>query len=127
MKKKKTKEEVKERLKEHFRPEFLNRIDETVYFEALTLDDLNKIVDIQVNYLKDLLKERKIDFEITPDAKDKLALEGYNPIYGARPLKRVIRQKIENPLSKAILKGEFTDGDKIIIDVKDDEITFNKG
>ncbi len=125
--KEKTKEEVKERLKEHFRPEFLNRIDETVYFEALTLDDLNKIVDIQVNYLKDLLKERKIDFEITPDAKDKLALEGYNPIYGARPLKRVIRQKIENPLSKAILKGEFTDGDKIIIDVKDDEITFNKG
>ena len=91
------------------------------------MDDLNKIVDIQVNYLKDLLKERKIDFEITPDAKDKLALEGYNPIYGARPLKRVIRQKIENPLSKAILKGEFTDGDKIIIDVKDDEITFNKG
>ena len=125
--KEKTKEEVKERLKEHFRPEFLNRIDETVYFEALTLDDLNKIVDIQVNYLKDLLKERKIDFEITPDAKDKLALEGYNPIYGARPLKRVIRQKIENPLSKAILKGEFTDGDKIIIDVNDDEITFNKG
>ena len=80
-----------------------------------------------VNYLKALLKETKIDFEITPDAKDILALEGYNPIYGARPLKRVIRQKIENPLSKAILKGEFTDGDKIIIDVKDDEITFNKG
>lgn len=125
--KEKTKEEVKERLKEHFRPEFLNRIDETVYFEALTLDDLNKIVDIQVNYLRNLLQERKIDFEITPDAKDKLALEGYNPIYGARPLKRVIRQKIENPLSKAILKGEFTDGDKIIIDVKDDEIIFNKG
>ena len=125
--KEKTKEEVKERLKEHFRPEFLNRIDETVYFEALTLDDLNKIVDIQVNYLRNLLQERKIDFEITPDAKDKLALEGYNPIYGARPLKRVIRQKIENPLSKAILKGEFTDGDKIIIDIKDDEIIFNKG
>lgn len=124
--KEKTKDEVKERLKEHFRPEFLNRIDETVYFEALTLSDLNKIVDIQINYLRNLLQERKIEFEITNDAKDKLALDGYNPMYGARPLKRIIRQKIENPLSKAILKGEFTDGDKILIDVKDDEITFSK-
>lgn len=120
----KTKELVKERLKEHFRPEFLNRIDETVYFEALTLSDLNRIVDIQIDYLRNLLKERKIEFEITNDAKDKLALDGYNPVYGARPLKRIIRQQIENPLSKAILKGEFKDGDKIKIDVKNDTIVF---
>ncbi|MDO5436684.1 MAG: ATP-dependent chaperone ClpB [bacterium] len=125
--KEKTKELVKERLKEHFRPEFLNRIDETVYFEALTLSDLNRIVDIQIDYLRNLLKERKIEFEITNDAKDKLALDGYNPVYGARPLKRIIRQQIENPLSKAILKGEFKDGDKIKIDVKNDTIVFEKG
>ena len=102
--KEKTKEEVKERLKEHFRPEFLNRIDETVYFEALTLDDLNKIVDIQVNYLRNLLQERKIDFEITPDAKDKLALEGYNPIYGARPLKACNKTKNRKPSVKSNFK-----------------------
>lgn len=125
--KEKTKEEVKERLKEHFRPEFLNRIDETVYFDALTLADLNKIVDIQIEYLKKLLSDKKIDFEITNDAKEKLALDGYNPVYGARPLKRAIRQEIENPLSKKLLQGEFKDGDKIIIDSKDDEIVFNKG
>ena len=76
--------------------------------------------------LNSTVQERKIEFEITNDAKDKLALDGYNPMYGARPLKRIIRQKIENPLSKAILKGEFTDGDKILIDDKDDEITFSK-
>lgn len=124
--KEKTEDEVKTRLKECFRPEFLNRIDETVYFEALTLDNLNKIVDIQMNYLRELLKDRKIEFEISNDAKDKLALEGYNPVYGARPLKKVIRQQIENPLSKAILNGEFKDGNKILIDVKNDEIVFDR-
>ena len=123
--KEKTKEEVKERLKEHFRPEFLNRIDETVYFEALTLDDLNKIVDIQVNYLRNLLQERKIDFEITPDAKDKLALEGYNPIYGARPLKRAIQDHIENGLSRLLLAGNVKPGDTVTVGAKGDEFTFD--
>ncbi len=122
----KTKEEVTEKLRSYFKPEFLNRIDETVFFEALRLEDLNKIVDIQVKYLRKLLAERKIEFEITDDAKDKLALEGYNPIYGARPLKRVIRSQIENPLSKELLLGHFTDGDKILIDVKDEKIAFEK-
>lgn len=122
----KTKEEVTEKLRSYFKPEFLNRIDETVFFEALRLEDLNKIVDIQIKYLRKLLAERKIEFEITDDAKDKLALEGYNPIYGARPLKRVIRSQIENPLSKELLLGHFTDGDKILIDVKDEKIAFEK-
>ena len=124
--KEKTKEEVKERLKEYFKPEFLNRIDETVYFEALNLSDLNKIVDIQIEYLKNLLKDKKIEIEITNDAKDKLAIDGYNPIYGARPLKRTIRQQIENPLSKMLIKGEFIENNKIKIDIKDDEIIFSK-
>ena len=121
-----TKEEVTQRLRDYFKPEFLNRIDETVFFDALKLDDLQRIVEIQVQYLKNLLSQRKIEIEITPEAKQRLALNGYNPIYGARPLKREIRQSIENPLSKALLKGEFTDGDKIKIDEVDDKITFSK-
>ena len=110
----------------YFKPEFLNRIDETVFFDALRLEDLSRIVDIQVQYLRKLLAERKIEFEITDDAKGKLALEGYNPIYGARPLKRAIRAQVENPLSKELLLGHFNDGDKILIDVKDDKIIFEK-
>ena len=124
--KEKTKEEVMEKLRAHFRPEFLNRIDETVFFDALRLEDLSRIVDIQVQYLRKLLEERKIEFEITEDAKEKLALDGYNPIYGARPLKRAIRAQIENPLSKELLLGHFNDGDKILITVQDDKIVFEK-
>jgi len=124
--KEKTKEDVTEKLRNYFKPEFLNRIDETVFFEALRLEDLKHIVDIQVQYLKRLLDERKIEFEITEDAKEKLALDGYNPIYGARPLKRAIRAQIENPLSKELLLGHFTDGDKILIDIQDDKIVFEK-
>ena len=124
--KEKTKEEVTEKLRAYFKPEFLNRIDETVFFDALRLEDLSRIVDIQVQYLRKLLAERKIEFEITDDAKGKLALEGYNPIYGARPLKRAIRAQVENPLSKELLLGHFNDGDKILIDVKDDKIIFEK-
>ena len=79
-----------------------------------------------MEHLKSLLDERKITFEITQDAKEFLATRGFNPIYGARPLKRVIRQMIENPLSKLILAQKFIDGDKIKIDVNNDEITFDK-
>ncbi len=120
------KEEIMQKLREYFKPEFLNRIDETIFFDALTLENLSKIVDIQIEYLKELLKERKIELYITQDAKEHLAIQGYNPMYGARPLKRTIRQLIENPLSKELLKGKFKDGDKIEIDFKDDEIKFKK-
>ena len=120
------KEEITSKLREYFKPEFLNRIDETIFFDALTLDNLSHIVDIQVEYLKELLKERKIEISITSEAKEHLALQGYNPMYGARPLKRTIRQLIENPLSKLLLKGTFKDNDKIKIDFKDDEIKFEK-
>ena len=85
------------------------------------------IVDIQVDYLKKLLAERKIELEISPDAKNQLAILGYNPIYGARPLKRTIRQEIENPLSKLLLGKEFSDGDKIIVEYCDDRFEFKKG
>jgi len=120
------KESVMELMKQHFKPEFLNRIDEVVFFKGLTLDQLTEIVDIQMQGLKKLLVERSIEIEITDDAKEVLAARGYNPAYGARPLKRVIRQDIENPLSRKILEGEFTEGDKILIDLENDDIVFRK-
>lgn len=121
-----TKEKVLEVLRTRFKPEFLNRIDETIFFRALNMQDLTKIVDIQMDYLRRLLKDQEIEFEITPDAKEFLATRGFNPVYGARPLKRVIRQLIENPLSKQILAQKFIRGDKVIIDVENDEIVFRK-
>ena len=87
---------------------------------------MSKIVDIQADYLRRLLKDQEIELEISDDAKELLATRGFNPVYGARPLKRVIRQMVENPLSKELLKGKFMRGDKLLIDVKDDEIVFEK-
>ncbi len=121
-----TKEEINELLKIKFKPEFLNRIDETIFFKALTLQQLSAIVDIQMEYLRKLLAEQEIEFTITNEAKELLATKGFNPIYGARPLKRVIRQTVENPLAKEILQQKFIRGDKLTVDVKDDEIVFIK-
>ena len=122
-----TKEKVMAIMRERFKPEFLNRVDETIFFKALNLTQLSAIVDIQMEHLKGLLKEKELDVVISDDAKEFLATRGFNPIYGARPLKRVIRQLVENPLSKEILSNKFIRGDKILIDVnKDDEITFDK-
>ena len=122
-----TKEKVLEVLRSRFKPEFLNRIDETIFFRALNMQDLTKIVDIQMDYLRRLLKDQELEFAITDDAKEFLATRGFNPVYGARPLKRVIRQLIENPLSKQILSQKFLRGDKVVIDVEYDEIVFKKG
>ena len=121
-----TKESVLEVLRSHFKPEFLNRIDETIFFRALTLPQLSKIVDIQMDYLRKLLKEQELDFEISDEAKEFLATQGFNPVYGARPLKRVIRQMVENPLSKELLSQKFLKGDTVKIDLQDDKIVFTK-
>lgn len=121
-----TKDEVLEVLRQHFKPEFLNRIDETIFFRALSLQQLSKIVDIQTDYLRKLLKEQDIDLEITDEAKEFLATKGFEPVYGARPLKRVIQQQLENPLSKKLLSHEFISGDCIKIGVEDDKLTFTK-
>ena len=121
-----TKDKVMEVLRSRFKPEFLNRIDETIFFRALTLQQLSHIVDLQMEYLRRLLKDQEIELEITDDAKDLLATRGFNPVYGARPLKRVIRQMVENPLSKQILSQKFLRGDKLVIDVDNDEIVFKK-
>ena len=121
-----TKEKVNAIMREKFKPEFLNRVDETIFFKALTLHQLSAIVDIQAENLRNLLKEHNISVEISDDAKELLATRGFNPIYGARPLKRVIRQMVENPLSKLILAQKFIDGDCIKIDVQNDELVFEK-
>lgn len=122
-----TKTKVLDILKTRFKPEFLNRIDETIFFKALTLQQLSNIVDIQMDYLRRLLKEQEISLEVTDEAKELLATRGFNPIYGARPLKRVIRQMVENPLSKELLKQNFENGDKLVVDVENDEIVFRHG
>ena len=119
-----TKEQVMDLMKEHFKPEFLNRIDDIVFFKALTLQQLQAIVDIYFAGLKKLFEDRDIKLLITNDAKELLATNGFNPVYGARPLKRTIRQLVENPLAKKILAQEFKEGDTITVDADGDEIVF---
>src|SRR5574344_1482578 len=117
-----TKDKVMELMKEKFKPEFLNRIDEIVFFKALTLMQLQAIVDIYFANLQKLFAEKEIKLKITDDAKEMLATQGFNPVYGARPLKRTIRQLVENPLAKKILAQEFKAGDTITVDSNDEEI-----
>ena len=117
---------VNELLKTKFRPEFLNRVDEIILFHKLTKSDLMKIVDIQISYLASRLAERKISIQLTDHAKSWLAEHGYDPNYGARPLKRLIQREIENPLALKLLSGEFKEHDTIEIDVKEDKLSFKK-
>ncbi len=119
-------EKVMEALRAHFRPEFLNRIDETVVFHALKASELKQIVTIQLSILNKRLADRKIEVKPTDAASEWLANTGYDPVYGARPLKRLIQREIENPLALKLLEGEFNDGDTITIDEHDDELTFSK-
>ncbi|NPA93933.1 MAG: ATP-dependent chaperone ClpB [Thermodesulfobacteria bacterium] len=119
---------VMEALRAQFRPEFLNRIDDIIIFHALSKEHLAKIVEIQVGYLADRLKESGYDLEITDKAKEWLAEVGYDPNYGARPLKRAIQRYIEDPLALEILEGVFKEGDKIIVDLdENNHVIFRKG
>ncbi|WP_447980473.1 ATP-dependent chaperone ClpB [Candidatus Nitrospira bockiana] len=106
-------------LRRHFRPEFLNRVDETVVFHPLTSDDLIQIVDIQLGRLRERLAERRITLALTPAALRDVARRGYDPVYGARPLKRLIQQDIETPIARLLVKGELRDGDTATVDLKD--------
>jgi ATP-dependent Clp protease ATP-binding subunit ClpB len=108
----------------HFRPEFLNRIDEVVVFRRLTTDELAEIVDIQVGRLAARLMDRRITLDVTGDARSWLAEHGYDPVYGARPLQRLIRKQIEDPLAIALLEGRFGDGDTVAVTVSGDELTL---
>jgi ATP-dependent Clp protease ATP-binding subunit ClpB len=119
---------VMEMLKGHFRPEFLNRVDETIVFHPLSKDQLTRIVDVQLEHLRKRLASRNLKLQISDAARRLLADEGYDPNYGARPLKRVIQHRIENPLASRILKGEFAEGDTISVDVDaaKQEFTFER-
>ncbi|MGI9248595.1 MAG: ATP-dependent chaperone ClpB [Woeseiaceae bacterium] len=108
----------------HFRPEFINRIDDVVVFHPLGRKHIRKIVDIQLSYLHDRLAERDIRISLSNDARDKLAAAGFDPVYGARPLKRAIQQQVENPLAQEILQGKFKPGDVIEVGVTDDKLDF---
>lgn len=120
------KEAVLDALRKHFRPEFLNRIDETVVFHALSQEQIREIVTLQINILNKRLADRKMVIEPTVRALDWLAAQGYDPMYGARPLKRIIQRYIENELSLKLLEGMFTDGSHLQIDEANDDLVFKK-
>ena len=115
---------VMSELREHFRPEFLNRVDETVVFHALEPEQLTKIVEIQLERLRARLTERRISLSITPEALRYLGERGYDPVYGARPLKRLIQQEIETPMARQLVKGELRDGDTATVELKDHHIVI---
>jgi ATP-dependent Clp protease ATP-binding subunit ClpB len=119
-------DKVMEELDRTFQPEFLNRVDEIILFRGLTKDDLEQIVDIQVRHLRELLAERNVALELTDAARRYLAETGYDPVYGARPLKRVIQREVQDALALALLRGEFGEGDTVQVDARDGEIAFEK-
>ncbi len=111
-------------LREFFRPEFLNRVDEVIIFEPLTEKELEQIVDLMVDEVRSRLSDRGIALELTEPAKAKLVKQGYDPVFGARPLRRVVTREVESPLSKRILAGEFREDDTVVMDATDDGYTF---
>jgi ATP-dependent Clp protease ATP-binding subunit ClpB len=115
-----------EELRERFRPEFLNRIDEVVGFEPLTREQLSEIVELQLGRLRQRLAERKIELEVTDAAKELIAEEGWDPAYGARPLKRAIQRLLENPLALELLEGRFSEGDVVRVDAREGELVFER-
>jgi ATP-dependent Clp protease ATP-binding subunit ClpB len=117
---------VKDALKKMFKPEFLNRIDEIIVFHMLTRQDLRRIVDIQLSYLRRRLVERGIAVEYSDAARELIMDEGFDPVYGARPLKRTIQQRLENALAAELLAGKFAEGDKVRIDANQHKFAFEK-
>ena len=117
---------VMEIVKHHFRPEFINRIDDLVVFHPLSREQVRMIADIQINGLRKRLASRDLSLEISDPALDKIASVGFDPVYGARPLKRAIQDYLENPLSKQILSGNFVEGDTIMVDIDNEQIIFDK-
>ena len=111
----------------HFRPEFINRIDEAVVFHPLGREQIRSITAIQIDYLRKRLTERELGLKLSEAALDKLGEAGFDPVYGARPLKRAIQQQLENPLAQEILRGEFGPGDVIKVGVREGEFVFKKG
>ncbi|MBK9240804.1 MAG: ATP-dependent chaperone ClpB [Acidobacteria bacterium] len=115
-----------EALRAHFRPEFLNRIDEIVFFDALSKADIRKVIDIQLRSLLKRLEERKIVLEMTDAARDLLVEEGYDPVYGARPLKRTLQRRVLDPLAMGVLQGDFKEGDTVVADAADGHVALRR-
>jgi ATP-dependent Clp protease ATP-binding subunit ClpB len=113
-------------LRAHFRPEFLNRVDDIIVFHSLSRDDLKEIVDIQTERLRSMLEDRQMSIELTDDAKNFIVAHGYDPAYGARPIKRTLQRLVSDPLSLAILEGRFSEGDTILVSVNGDGLKFEK-
>ena len=113
-------------LRSTFKPEFLNRVDDIIIFHPLGLEQIGAIVELQLKRLRKLLADRNLSLEISDAAKKKLAEEGYDPAFGARPLKRAIQREIQNPLALAVLEGKFGDGDTISAEVEGEDIVFRK-
>jgi ATP-dependent Clp protease ATP-binding subunit ClpB len=118
---------IQEALRQHFRPEFLNRVDETVIFQSLAREQLRRIVDLHAAALQRMLAERSIGLELTDRARDLLAGEGYDPQFGARPLKRTLQRRVQNPLAMKLLQGEFKPGQTVVVDAERGEIVFRTG
>ena len=116
--------QVMEALRTHFRPEFLNRVDEIIVFHPLSREEMRKIIDVQLRGLMKRLEDRKIHVEVTDRAKDLLMAEGYDPTYGARPLKRTIQRRVLDPLAIKVLEGEFREGDTVRVDAQAGDLTF---
>jgi ATP-dependent Clp protease ATP-binding subunit ClpB len=121
-----TESRVREALRAHFRPEFLNRIDDVVVFHRLTREEVRRIVDIQVRRLEKVLAARDVALEVTDAARDEIAKEGFDPVYGARPLKRLIQSEVQNELARRLLAGEIGAGDSVVVDFRDGEFDFER-
>jgi ATP-dependent Clp protease ATP-binding subunit ClpB len=117
-------ERVLEALRGHFRPEFLNRVDDIVIFHRLTQAHLREIADIQLNHVRQLLAKRGISVALTEAASDMLIAEGYDPVYGARPLKRVLQRQVLDPLALKLIQGEVRDGDHVVVELENGELSF---
>jgi len=118
---------VMEVVGQHFRPEFINRVDETVVFHPLGREQIRAITSIQVEYLRHRLQDKEMDLHLSNAALDKLGEAGFDPVYGARPLKRAIQATLENPLAQKLLRGEFMPGDVIEVETQGDELVFSRG
>jgi ATP-dependent Clp protease ATP-binding subunit ClpB len=112
-------------LRVHFRPEFLNRVDEIVFFKPLTLPEIKRIIELQLKLLRARLSDRHLELELTEAAKDYIAQEGYDPVYGARPLKRFLQRHLESALSRQILAGSIPEGSRVKVDFKKGQLTFD--
>ena len=119
-------EQVRGELRNHFRPEFLNRVDDTIVFRPLSRADLGRIVAIQLRSLDHMLAARHLHLQVTPEARELIANIGYDPVYGARPLKRVIQRELQNPIAMAVLEGRYHEGDTIVVGADNGRIAFSR-